>query len=156
MAKFRNFTVEFPERLAELDQRFRPKRIRSILELDKRFYESAYCSDVTSWSTFDVDNFQSGPSEWVKEKRHRKLAVHEVLETVRHAVAHSNLFFGGKSKIEHVYLGTRRERDSATRRYRVIRCTIDELDHLMDIWISNVRKLRVSPSLIWHELEDAA
>ena len=104
----------------------------------------------------NVEDFQRGPSGWLGTEARLDLPVHEVLKTVRHSVAHSNLFFGGESTIEHVYLGSRKERDPATGKYLIVRCTIDELNHLVSAWISNVQNLRVSPSLIWRELEEAA
>ena len=82
--------------------------------------------------------------------------MHQVLETIRHSVAHSNIFFGGEYQIEHIYLGSRRERLPETGKYRVIRCTVGELDQLVDASIHNVQKLRLSPALIWRELEAAA
>lgn len=130
--------------------------IRKFLELDKRFHEASYCSDIAQWSCFDVAGFSRGPSGWLGNERQLDLPAHEVLQTIRHSVAHSNLFFGGEVTIEHIYLGSRRERDPETGKYRVVRCTAHELHHFVDAWISNVQKLRVSPSLIWRELEVAA
>jgi hypothetical protein len=81
--------------------------------------------------------------------------VHKVLQTIRHSVAHSNLFFGGEKTIEHIFLGSRREPEP-TDRYRVARSSVHALNHLIDAWLRNVQKLRVSPSLIWPELDEAA
>lgn len=197
MTAYKNFTVDFPKRLAELDREFRPiarsadldvsyalmrlaaafllpyeriegtsgtrrtdildsQSIRKFLELDKRFYEASYCSDVTQWAILDVDGFSSGPRGWLGSERKMDSVVFKVLQTIRHSVAHSNLFFGGDVTIEHIYLGSRKERDPETNNYRVVRCTLHELNHLVDAWVSNLQKLRVSPSLIWRELDKAA
>lgn len=194
---YKNFTVDLPKRLAELDREFRPiassldldvsyalmklaasfllpyeriegtsgtrradikdaQSIRKFLERDKRFHQASYCSDVRNWSSFDVDDYSRGPLRWLGNELQVDLPVHKVLQTVRHSVAHSNLFFGGDTKIEHIYLGSRRENDPETEKYRVVRCTVYELNHLVDAWISNLQSLRVSPSLIWDELERAA
>ena len=197
MTAYKNFTVDFPKRLTELDREFRPiatsadldvsyalmrlaasfllpyeriertsgaRRadirgplpIRKFLELDKSFREASYCSDITQWAVLDVDNFSRGPRDWLGTERQMDLVVFKVLQTIRHSVAHSNLFFGGELMIEHIYLGSRRERDRETNKYRVVRCTLNELNHLVDAWVSNIQKLRVSPSLIWRELDEAA
>lgn len=199
MTAYKNFTVDFPQRIAELDERFRPianssdlevsytlmklaasfllpyeriagtsgarraditdsQSIRKYLELDKRFHQSRYCSDIGQWAWVDVDDFDRGPIAWVDRERkvYPDSLTHEVLETIRHSVAHSNLFFGGEGRIEHIFLGSRRERDPQTNKYRVLRSTVGQLDNLIDAWIRNVQKLRVSPSLIWRELERAA
>jgi len=197
MTAYRNFTVEFPTRLAELDKVFKPiassaelevsytlmklaasfllpyervegtsgartadlkerQSIRKYLELDKRFHQASYCSNGDQWSYLDVDDFAHGPTNWVTNGYKLKSPVHKVLETIRHSVAHSNLFFGGDSKIEHIYLGSRREKDPDTNQYRVLWCTVNELNHLVDAWITNLKKLSVSPSVIWAELEEAA
>lgn len=200
MGHYRNFTVDFPQRLGELDQQFLPiasaaglevsyvlmklaaafllpyerlegtsgtrtadvdpnqrQVIRQALELDKLFFQASYCGDRTKWFSLDVENFMRGPSDRQGAERRLESPVHEVLETIRHSVAHSNLFFGGGGvEIEHVYLGNRRERLPDTGKYQVIRCTVSELGHLVDAWIHNLQELRVSPVLIWRELEAAA
>jgi len=199
MGHYKNFTVDFPRRLRDLDQQFRPiasaadldvsyvlmklaaafllpyerltgtsgaratdldpnqrQSIRRVLELDKRFFQASYCGDRTEWFSLEVENFMRGPKDWQGAERGLESPAHEVLETIRHSVAHSNLFFGGERRIEHIYLGSRMERLPDTGRYRVIRCTVNELGHLVDAWIRNVQKLRVSPALIWRELEAAA
>ncbi len=79
-----------------------------------------------------------------------------MLRLCRHSVAHSNLFFGGEAAIEHIYLGSRREPDAETEKYRVIQVTVPGLNDLIDGWMRNVQKLRVSPSLIWREIAEAA
>lgn len=197
MTAYQNFTVDFPKRLTELDQQFRPiatsadlevsyllmkltasfllpyeriegtsgarrseivdpQSIRRFLELDKRFGEASYCSDITDWSLLDVDDFHRGPRDWTSREHRSDLVVHKVLQTIRHSVAHSNLFFGGELAIEHIYLGSRRENDRGTDKYRVVRSNVRAINHLIDAWILNVQKLRVSPSLIWRELDEAA
>ena len=199
MGYYRNFTVDFPQRLSELDQKFRPiassadldvsyvlmklaasfllpyerlqgtsgartadlddrqrQFIRRVLELDKLFFQASYCGDRKDWFALDVENFMHGPKDWQGTEHRLESPVHQVLETIRHSVAHSNLFFGGEHQIEHVYLGSRREKLPETGKYRVIRCTVGELGHLVDAWIHNVQKLRVSPALIWRELDAAA
>lgn len=197
MTAYKNFTVDFPKRLTELDRKFRPiarsadldvsyglmrlaasfllpyeriegtsgsrraeirdpQSIRKFLELDKRFHEASYCSDITQWSLLDVDDFSRGPRDWLGSERRLDLVAYKVLQTIRHSVAHSNLFFGGDLTIEHIYLGSRTERDRETDKYRVVRSTVHELNHLVDAWILNVQKLRASPSLIWRELDEAA
>lgn len=203
MTAYRNFVVDFPKRLMELDQQFLPvaksadfevsyilmklaasfllpyeriegtsgarrseisdpQQIRKYLELDKRFHQASYCSDSNQWSFFDVDEFHRGPRDWWTGQGARsdlvvhELVVHEVLQTIRHSVAHSNLFFGGEKTIEHIFLGSRRERDPNTDRYRVARSSVHAINHLIDAWIQNVQKLRVSPEMIWRELDEAA
>ena len=196
MTTYKNFTVDFPQRLAELHRRFwsiassadldvsyalmrlaaasllpyerlegtsgarrrdirNSPSIRTLLELDKRFRESSYCLDTSHWSLLDVADFELGPRGWLGDQREMELVVCKVLQMVRHSVAHSNLFFGGATTIEHIYLGSRRERDPDTGKYRVLRCTLEALNRLVDAWVANVRKLRTSPSLIWQELEAA-
>ena len=197
MTAYKNFTVDFPKRLMELDQQFRPvataadleisyllmkltasfllpyeriegtsgarrseisdsQSIRKVLELDKRFREASYCSDIAQWSLLEVDDFHRGPRDWTSREQRLDLVVHEVLQTIRHSVAHSNLFFGGELAIEHIYLGSRRERDRETDKYKVVRSSVGALDQLINAWIVNVQRLRVSPSLIWCELDEAA
>jgi hypothetical protein len=199
MGHYKNFTVDFPQRLSELDKKFRPiassadldvtyvlmklaasfllpyerlegtsgartadldgrhrQDIRRKLELDKLFFHSSYCDDPKSWFMLDVENFMHGPEGWQGKERRLKLPVHKVLNTIRNSVAHSNLHFAGEHKIQHVYLGSRRERSPETGKYLVIGCTVVGLDHLVDAWIHNVQGLRVSPALIWRELEAAA
>lgn len=131
--------------------------IRKYLELDKRYHESAYCSSIDHWASIDVDDFSSGPqAAWLGKESSLNSPVHKVLKTIRHSIAHSNLFFGGEQKIEHVYLGSRKEINSETNKYRVLRCTVAGLQHFVDVWISNLQRLRVSSSLIWREIEEAA
>lgn len=197
MTAYKNFTVDFPKRLMELDQQFQPiatsanldvsyllmkltasfllpyeriegtsgarrseicdpQSIRKVLELDKRFSEASYCSDVGQWSMLDVDDFHRGPRDWTSREQRMDLVVHRVLQTIRHSVAHSNIFFGGELTIEHIYLGSRRESNRETDKYRVVRSSVRTLNHLIDAWILNVQRLRVSPSLIWRELDEAA
>jgi hypothetical protein len=195
MSTYKNFTVDFPKRIKELDQQFRPlatttdlevsyllmklagafllpyerikgssgarrseiadpQPIRKFLELDKRFTKTSYCSNIAEWSMFNVDNFHCGPCAWDRNDQDlATIEVHVVLQTIRHSLAHSNLFFGGDSKIEHVYLGSRREKVSDTDKYQVVCSSVNALNQLVDTWLSNVQKLRISPSLIWHELE---
>jgi len=133
-----------------------PLRIREYLELEKPFREASYCSEISQWSFFDVDDFHRGPQDWTVRDFRSDLVVHDVLQTIRHSAAHSNLFFGGEMTIEHIFLGNRRERDPNTDKYRVARGSVRALDHLIDAWIQNVEKLRVSPWLIWRELGEAA
>lgn len=197
MSEYRNFTVELPARIAELDRDFKAiaeakqlevsyllmklaasfllpyerlegtsgagradisdrQVIRKHLYLDRKFHESNYSENLADWCLIAVDDFHYGPRQWLEKSRPLDLPVHKVLSTVRHFVAHSNLFFGGEASIEDVYLGSRRERDPNTQKYTVIRCTVGELNHLVDAWIMNVQRLRVSPALIWNELERAA
>jgi hypothetical protein len=196
MTVYKNFTVDFPKRLSELDHQFRsianskeyevtyllmklassfmlpyerirgtsgaktfdisnPQSICKYLVLDKEFEKSAYCSNIDNWSFFEVDDFPAGPNAWhstgVKPK-----VVWQVLLSIRHAVAHSNLFFGGEKKIDHIFLGKRVDRDPENKKFEVIRCGVSDLNKLMDSWITNVQKLRASPALIWSELEKAA
>jgi hypothetical protein len=129
--------------------------IRRDLELDRQFSESSYCGGSTEWRLLDVRGFSGGPQQWYGTEREIDAQVREVLEIIRHSVAHSNLFFGGGSQIEHVYLGNRRK-EAGRETYSVIRCSVRELEHLLDSWITNVQKLRVNPALIWQELETAA
>lgn len=172
MTAYKNFTVDFPKRLTELDREFRPiatsadldvsyalmrlaasfllpyeriegmsgtrqtdvrdsLSIRKFLELDKRFHEASYCSDITQWSILDVDHFSRGPRDWLGTERQMDLVVFKVLQTIRHSVAHSNLFFGGELTIEHIYLGSRREKDRETNKYRVVR----SLMSLITLWM---------------------
>lgn len=196
MSEYKNFIVDFPSRIIELDRKFRPlaasvelevsyllmkltavfllpyeriegtsgarrsnisdsQSIRKFLELDKLFREASYCSEIAQWSLLDVDDFHRGPRDW--EGHVQSLdseVVHKVLKTVRHAVAHSNLFFGGESTIEHIYLGSQKEKNGDPNKYRVVRGTVAALDGLVDKWIVNVQKLRTSPSLIWRELDE--
>jgi len=198
MTAYKNFTVDFPKRLLELDQQFRPlataadlevsyllmklaaafllpyeriegtsgarrteisdrQSIRKFLELDKRFCEASYCEDIARWSLFDVDDFHRGPRKWTERGERLDIGVvHRVLRTIRHSAAHSNLFFGGEVTIEHIYLGKRMENDLETDKYRVVRGSVSAVNHVIDAWIRNVHGLRVSPSLIWQELDDAA
>ena len=131
--------------------------IRIALELDKLFTHSSYCINKGDWSLLDVERFAGGPKGWIRgDMGQLHLTVHKVLRLVRHCVAHSNLFFGGESQIEHVFLGSRREKSENSGSYRVIRCTTGALDHLIDAWLDNVEKLRVNPAMIWRELRMAA
>lgn len=102
--------------------------IRKWLELDKRFHEASYCSDITHWAVPDVEDFSRGPRGWRGKEHQLDWPVHKTLQTITHSVAHSNLLFGGDSTIEHIYLGSRRENDPETTKYRVIRCTVDGMD----------------------------
>lgn len=197
MSTYKNFTVDLPKRIAELDFRFREialcadlevsyllmklaasfllpyeriegtsgawradvkdrQSLRKHFELDKLFCESTYCSSIELWESIDVDNFSHGPRAWRGNEQAFNWPVHRVLETIRHSVAHSNLFFGGEQIIEHVYLGSRKGRDPKNEKYRVVCCTVVELQHLVDAWITNLQELDVSPSLIWYEIENAA
>src|SRR5438128_7261394 len=121
MTTYKNFIVDFPKRLSELDREFRPiatsadldvsyalmrlaasfllpyeriegtsgarraeikdsQSIRKFLELDKRFHEASYCSDITQWSLLDVDDFSRGPrEEWLGGER-VELVVYKVLQ----------------------------------------------------------------------------
>jgi len=199
MSSYRNFTVDFPKRVAQLDVVFRPfalnadllvsytlmrlasgfllpyeriagtsgagraevsskQNIRSTLELDKPFLRSGYCSDNDYWRVAKVDDFDAGPVRWNDAMSivDKKVMVWDLLQVVRHSTAHSNLFFGGEEQIEHIFLGSRLERDSMTNKYRVFQCTPLSLDHLLNRWFLNVEQLRESPALIWAELEAAA
>ena len=199
MSSYRNFTVDFPKRVAQLDVAFRPfaltadllvsymlmrlasgfllpyervagtsgagraevrskQRIRSTLELDKPFRRSGYCSDNDYWRVANVDDFDAGPVRWndAMSVVDKNVMVWDLLQVVRHSTAHSNLFFGGEEQIEHIFLGSRRERVAMTNKYRVFQCTPSSLDHLLNRWFLNVERLRDSPALIWAELEAAA
>ena len=198
MGHYRNFTVDFPQRLSELDHQFRPLAldaglevtytlmklaaafllpyerldgdsgardadvdparrlsIRRDLELDRRFGDSSYCGGSKEWQLLEVKDFSGGPRRWQEAGSVVDSRVREVLQIIRHSVAHSNVFFDGESKIEHVYLGNRRP-GAGRETYCVIRCKVHELERLIDCWIRNVQKLRVNPALIWNELEVAA
>ncbi|MDZ7842170.1 MAG: hypothetical protein U5R46_15320 [Gammaproteobacteria bacterium] len=198
MSEYKNFTVEMPERLANLDRYFSPiaqkedleityllmklsaafllpyervdgtsgarandlsdpQAIRRYLELDKLFHRSTYCVAPEQWVRIDVDNFSHGPRSWESQGTRVNETVAKVLERIRHATAHSNLYFGGESKvIQHIYFGNRHERDRETDKYIVIRCDVAGLIALVNAWIENVATLRISPSLIWAQLETAA
>lgn len=199
MTQYNNFTVDFPKRLAELDEKFRPiasqadldvsyavmrlaaafllpyerllgtsgaqaadvnveeaQRIRPVLELDKRFGHSSYSNGPRDWHLLNVDNFLRGPRWWRTGAQPLSLPVHDVLTIIRHSVAHSNLFFGGENIIEHIFLGSRREKGDNERHFRVIQCTVPGLNHLIDAWIRKLQELQVNPALIWRELEPAA
>lgn len=198
MTAYRNFTVDLPRRIAELDRLIQPlarekdlevsylvmkmtavfllpyerlqgtsgarhadvadpQAIRKTLELDKRFREASYCADLCQWTLLDVDDFGRGPRDWrSREVRLGDVIAHEVLKIVRHSLAHSNLFFGGEQKIEHLYLGSRIDRDRDTGPYRVVKGTVAAVGHLADSWNSNLQRLRTTASLIWRELDAAA
>lgn len=133
-----------------------PQAIRKYLELDKLFQQSTYCLDPQRWIRIDVDNFSQGPRSWESQGTKVNETVAKILERIRHATAHSNLYFGGASKaIQHIYFGNRYERDRKTDQYIVIRCDVAGLTALVNAWILNVAKLRISPTLIWEELETA-
>ena len=196
MTAYRNFTIDFPKRIADLDNQFHgiakqarldvsytlmklaaafllpyeriegtsgsrssdianAQRIRKHLDLDRRFEESSYCNNISSWKSLDVDGFNRGPSSWFGLESSLSSPVHKVLAIIRHSVAHSNIYFAGENEIEHIYLGNRKDILPNTNKYRVVRCTVYELEHLINVWISNLQKLRASPFLIWHELEVA-
>jgi hypothetical protein len=198
MTAYKNFTVDLPDRIAELDKLVRPlatsidlevtyivmkitsafllpyerlegtsgarrtdvtnpQSIRKTLELDKLFRGATYCEDLTQWTALDVDDFHRGPRDWnSRDERLDAEVAHTVLRTIRHSIAHSNLFFGGEQTIEHIYFGSRKERDIENGNYRVVRGTVGAVEHLVDAWINNLHGLRTSPSLIWRELEEAA
>ena len=196
MTEYSNFTVEFPERLQELDREFQViankkelevtyllmklsaafllpyerlngdsgasdissrQSIRSTLELDKKFSQSSYFDTLEGLLKIEVDDFSRGPQAWAHKGEKLDTTVADVLKIIRHATAHSNILFGGEGRIiQHIYLGNRRERDRGSNKYSVIRCTIVALNSLMDAWISNVKRLRANPSVIWAEIEEAA
>lgn len=199
MTAYRNFTVDLPKRIQDLDQEFSPiavrknldvtyllmklatafllpyervsntsgatrsdinntQNIRKYLELDKSFSSSTYCINCEQWWQYNVDDFSNGPSSWFGQKRKLEIGTADkILKAIRNAIAHSNLYFGGEGKdIEHIFFGNRNERDTQTDKYFVIGCTIPELNQLTKSWLTNVQKLRVSPELIWTELEKAA
>ena len=110
-----------------------------------------------SGSVFFVANFKDGPESWEDRGRPLEMKTWEVLKTTRNAVAHSNLFFAGEGRIDHVYLGNRdRTKESSNNGgYKVIGCSVEQLEHFVDAWIRNVQKLRMGPSLIWQALEEA-
>lgn len=199
MSNYRNFTIDFPKRVAQLDIAFRgfaldadllvsyslmrlasgfllpyervdgksgagraeissKQGIRTTLELDKPFRRSGYCSGNDFWKAANVEDFDAGPVRWDDAMGvvDENVRVWELLRVIRHATAHSNLFFGGKEQIEHIFLGSRLEQDQMTNKYRVYKCTPLSLDHLINRWFLNVEQLRGSPALIWAELEAAA
>ncbi len=200
MTSYRNFTVDLPKRIQELDQEFSPiamrknldvtyllmksatafllpyervsntsgatrsdinntQNIRKYLELDKPFRSSTYCNDCGQWLQYNVVDYSNGPSSWFgqESKTFEFVTVDIILKAIRHAIAHSNLYFGGEGKdIEHIFFGKRNERDTQTGKYFVVGCTIPELNQLINSWLTNVQTLRVSPELIWAELEKAA
>jgi hypothetical protein len=133
----------------------RRQLIRRDLELDGQFSESSYSGGSTEWRLLEVAGFSGGPKRWQGTERAVDRSVREVLEIIRHSVAHSNVFFGGQSAIDHVYLGNRTP-SLGPKTYTVLRCSVRELEHLVDCWIQNVQKLRVNPALIWRELKAAA
>lgn len=198
MTAYRNFTIDFPARVAQLDAFVRPiaadaelevsylvmkmasafllpyerlqgssgaaradvsdrQQIRQALQLDKPWRESQYCSDIVDWELMEVPDFHRGPEYWSKTvKPVRDKVVHDLLKTVRHSIAHSNLFFGGEKKLEHIYIGSRLNRNDTTGTYIVLRGTIKAVDHMVAAWLERVGDLRASPSLVWRELEQAA
>ena len=199
MSSYRNFTIEFPKRVAQLDIEFRPlalradlfvsytmmrlasgfllpyervagtsgaaraeitskQKIRSTLELDKPFCESGYFSHNDYWRVANVEDFDAGPVRWNDSMSEvdNNVMVCDLLQVVRHSTAHSNLFFGGEEQIEHIFLGSKRERDPMTNKYRVFQCTPSSLDRLLNRWFLNMEQLRDSPALIWAALEVAA
>ena len=142
MGHYRNVTVDFPQRLGDLDRQFRPlarsadlevtytlmklaaafllpyerldgdsgarntdvnpakrQSIRRDLELDTPFGESSYCGGSKEWRLLEVEGFSGGPKQWQSTECMVDGSVREVLEIIRHSVAHSNVFFGGESQI---------------------------------------------------------
>lgn len=133
------------------------QNIRKHLELDKPFRSSTYCNHCEQWLQYSVDDFSNGPSNWFGQESKLELGtVDKILKAIRHAIAHSNLYFGGEKDIEHIFFGKKSERDTKTDQYFVIGCTISELNQLTNSWLTNVQKLRGSTELIWAELEKAA
>jgi hypothetical protein len=115
-----------------------PQNIRKYLELDKPFQRSSYCASPEKWRRINVDNFSRGPRFW-KDQSSKKVqeTVAKVLEMIRHATAHSNLYFGGESEtIQHIYFGNRMERNKNTEKYTIIRCDIGALNFLVTAWIN--------------------
>lgn len=197
MTAYKNFTVDLPQRLKQLDQQFfqiaktrnlevsyilmklcavfilpyeriegtsgartldisDAQSVRKYLELDKKFYRSSYCKNTSAWARLDVDDFSRGPCSWIGKEKSLDVTAAEILNILRHSIAHSNLFFGGETVIEHIYFANKRERDRTSNKYTVIRCDVQNMINLIDAWIENLQTLRISPSLIWKELETAA
>ena len=129
--------------------------IRKELELDKKFYESKYCNITTDWGEIHVNNFSAGPSHWFSKSCELDSTVAKILKTLRHSIAHSNLYFGGENKIEHIYFANKEERNNETEKYTVIKCTISAMVVLVDNWIKNLCSLENNPNLIWRLIDEA-
>jgi len=192
MTAYKNFTVDYPARIRDLDESFRSiaagkglevsyalmklagafvlpyervegtsgaievknrQTIRKNLELDKRFCETSYYSDISQWCLFDVTRFRIHNDEWPRKISQMREPAHRLLRIIRHSIAHSNLLFGGEEHIEHIYLGSLIDENDRQRGWHVIRCNLSELNTLIDSWINNLQKAGARPSVVWTELE---
>ncbi len=134
------------------------QRARTQLELDKKFVRSSYCNAWNEWRAYSVDDFSTGPLAWLEhEQGISTWEVARTLRIVRHALAHSNVYFGGEhSTIQHVYFGNRADRERETDQYKVIRGSVQDVQQMLDTWLRNMRLLRASPALVWQAIDEAA
>jgi len=118
--------------------------VRVKLELDKRFHESGYCASPVNWFAFEVEKemFSAGDKAWPENRPplEKRWVVHKVLKRLRHALAHSNIHFGGEEEISHVYFGSWLSR-TCKDRFQVFGCGINDLRHLSCSWIENLARL---------------
>lgn len=130
--------------------------VRKYLELDKRFRESRYCLSIDAWCRIDTLKFSEGPRAWADRAESLDEMTHWVLLTIRNALAHSNLHFGGENEIRHIYFGKREDRDPGSDRYVVIGCDVASLERLVTAWLDNVEAVAATSRTIWGEVERAA
>ena len=135
-----------------------PQKARTQLELDKKFLRSSYCSTWNEWRWYSVNDFSKGPLDWFQhEQGISTWEVGSILKVVRHALAHSNLYFGGEnSVIQHIYFGNRADANKQTDQYRVIRGSIKDVQQMLETWLDRVQLLRGSSSLVWQAIDEAA
>ena len=132
--------------------------MRVPLELDKPFLRSSYSNPWNAWRKHDVEDFSRGPVAWLElEKPLGSMTSAAVLRTVRHAVAHSNVYFGGEGEdIDHIYFGNRTEQDEMTDKYKVVRGTLADVTRMISSWLDNVGRLRATSALVLQALDEAA
>jgi hypothetical protein len=135
-----------------------PQGARAQLELDKKFVRSSYCDTWNEWRVFSVVDFSTGPLAWLEDDQGIPTwEVASTLKIVRHALAHSNIYFGGEnSTIQHIYFGNRADRARGTDQYKVIRGSVQDVKRMIDTWLKNLHGLRASSALVWQAIDEAA
>lgn len=124
--------------------------LRRALGLGSPFDTSRYCADPEHWACFTVPTFPFDVDSWAGVRSTPSQSTATILETMRHAIAHSNLLFAGCEDIELVFMASR---DGSTGGCRVVRCTGDALNNFADRWIENLATLPTCHGLVWNVIE---
>ena len=122
------------------------------LRLNDKINNSKFVSD-SKWYETTADSFSGKVVDWFeRSKIESPLLVKDVLVIIRNALAHSNIYFGGKNKnrIDHVYFASNWPKKED--KIKVLMCSTEAAELFTDIWIKSIKSLGLSSGVIWREV----